>query len=310
MDLFRGKHIIPKNEKNFYEICNSLRNFNGVMRLFGKFSGEFYAADLLIHDGFIIAITLENLEKGEIYLGNNALTEIKEKFIKSASGRLDLYQLDENDLEKVRKDNLNAILKEKIAIEKIGMRITPHEPKKIKEVEWKKEEKGVFGKISFQQRGFDLPGEVGIIERPTIVKEEKKEEEEFKITEIPKLLKGVPTEEFERKKSLLEKIAKERGRIDRKIAERILGLWKEKPKEVKGEGKVKTSIDKFYELIQQHKTLKINDALATKLNVRRTQLENWAIILEEHDLVELHYPAIGEPEIKIKKKEDEEWKKK
>ena len=44
--------------------------------------------------------------------------------------------------------------------------------------------------------------------------------------------------------------------------------------------------------------LKIDNKLARKLGVRRSQIEGWAMILEEHDLVELHYPAIGEPEIR------------
>ncbi len=62
--------------------------------------------------------------------------------------------------------------------------------------------------------------------------------------------------------------------------------------------KVETSIDKLYELVQKYKTLKVDDRLARALKVNKTQIEEWAMILEEHNLLELHYPTIGEPIIK------------
>ena len=43
--------------------------------------------------------------------------------------------------------------------------------------------------------------------------------------------------------------------------------------------------------------MKINESLASRLKVNKTQIEEWAMILEEHNLLELRYPTIGEPEI-------------
>jgi hypothetical protein len=68
-------------------------------------------------------------------------------------------------------------------------------------------------------------------------------------------------------------------------------------KTIKEGKKVETTIDRFYETVQQLKHVKINDALAAKLNVTKTQLEEWAMILEEHNLLELKYPTLGEPEV-------------
>lgn len=104
---------------------------------------------------------------------------------------------------------------------------------------------------------------------------------------------------FKKKKDLLERLAKKRGMVDKEIAERISKLFKKKKPQPKKEGgKVKTSIDSLYEEVKKKKSLKLNQALAKKFGVSKTQLESWAIILEEHGLVKLHYPAIGEPEIR------------
>lgn len=62
--------------------------------------------------------------------------------------------------------------------------------------------------------------------------------------------------------------------------------------------KIETNIDKLYELVINENVIKINDTLSNQLNVEKTQIEEWAMILEEHNLVELHYPTIGEPEIR------------
>ena len=53
-----------------------------------------------------------------------------------------------------------------------------------------------------------------------------------------------------------------------------------------------------------------------RLKVNKTQLEAWAMILEEHSLLELRYPTIGEPEVaytasdKAAKKDDADGRKK
>jgi len=325
MDLMRGRHIVPKNREDFNKIYNSLKKFTGAMRLFGKISNEFCEADLLIKNGEIIAVTCENLEKGEIFIGENALEKIRKNFIKSG-GRLDLYKFNDKDLEIVRKENSKSLLSKKVPISKLGMKIKPLKARVIKE---SKVKRGVFGTISFSSpsqigKHHDKLSELGkkpLFEIKKEIQKGKKEGIEFDSKnligrqvspkEIPKLFEGIPSmpEISERKKSLLEKLRKRRWIIDKEIAERISKLWSEiRKEETKGkfdDGKVRTTIDELYELIKKNKTVKINDALARKLNVSRAQIESWAVILEEHNLIELRYPAIGEPEMKIIEKKIE-----
>jgi hypothetical protein len=331
MDLMRGRHITPKNKKDFYEICTSLGKFTGAMRLFGKLSQDFCEADLLIQEGKIIAVTFENLERGELYLGKNALSQMKKQFIR-AGGRLDLYQFDKKDMEDTRKENKDALLSSKIPIESIGLRIKPHEPKKIKEGTEGRGMSGIFSGTSLQKREEirKMRRDVERGEKPSIIgikdmealKDMKSEElvgKQVNLREMQKIFERIKTpsspEELQRKKSLLNKLAKKRGIIDREIAERIAKLWKEGEKVEEGEEeeskeKIKTSIDKLYDLVKKHHVLKINESLARRLGVMKTQLESWAVILEEHDLVELHYPTIGEPEIREKSSEGVEGKEK
>ncbi|MCX6695163.1 MAG: hypothetical protein NTU61_02550 [Candidatus Altiarchaeota archaeon] len=65
--------------------------------------------------------------------------------------------------------------------------------------------------------------------------------------------------------------------------------------------KIETNIDKLYQIVEKYGHVKINDALVNALKVSKIQIEEWAMILEEHGLLELKYPTIGEPEIISKK---------
>ncbi|MEM2918057.1 MAG: DUF2226 domain-containing protein [Candidatus Altiarchaeota archaeon] len=311
MDLIIGRHITPKDDKEFYKICSSLNSFTGAMRLFGKISGDFYEAILLINKGKIIAATCENLEKAELYLGENAIKKIREEFVKSA-GRLDLYQLSEEELEKIKKENFRAILKE-IPIESLGMKIKPISSRVIKEE--KSGERNFFGTISFQEPMEKKAKEESIGKH---LEEVRNEIEKGGISsdslvglhiserEIPKIFEGISSISSEKKQSLLEKLRKRRWVIDQEIAQRLSKFWSEPktPLEKKTEGKVKTKIDELYDLVKKNKIVKLNDSLAKKLNVSKAQIESWAVILEEHNLIELHYPAIGEPEMRIIEKKD------
>lgn len=64
-------------------------------------------------------------------------------------------------------------------------------------------------------------------------------------------------------------------------------------------GKYETDIDSLYRIIEKFKKVKISEVKKV-FNISSEKAEEWAKILEEHNLVELHYPAFGEPEIKWK----------
>lgn len=65
---------------------------------------------------------------------------------------------------------------------------------------------------------------------------------------------------------------------------------------------LETNIDKLYALIKERKSIVIDDA-AKKFGVTEQLMEEWCRMLEEHGMIELHYPAFGKPEIRIRKSE-------
>jgi len=52
--------------------------------------------------------------------------------------------------------------------------------------------------------------------------------------------------------------------------------------------------------LKKEKQLKITDELSKTLGIPKHQIEEWAMILEEHNLLTLKYPTIGEPLIMCK----------
>ena len=60
-----------------------------------------------------------------------------------------------------------------------------------------------------------------------------------------------------------------------------------------------TEFDRLYDLVKINKTIKIS-AISKIFKIRKKEAEDWARILEEHELIDLHYPLLGEPELKWK----------
>lgn len=130
-------------------------------------------------------------------------------------------------------------------------------------------------------------------------KDEGKPKEALESPEPPKTEEEVkPVEEEPKKESIFdsdEKIEKE---------ESIPLPKKNKPKPRKKLKKVKehveTDVDKLYELVKKRGLLKVR-AASKELSIETDQIEEWGRILEEHKLVKLHYPAVGEPVLILKK---------
>jgi response regulator of citrate/malate metabolism len=70
---------------------------------------------------------------------------------------------------------------------------------------------------------------------------------------------------------------------------------KEKIKE-----KIETSIDNMLKLLEQKESISIEE-LAKELKVSEELIEEWAKILEEHQLVTIEYSLVGKPMLKIVK---------
>ncbi|ODS42664.1 MAG: hypothetical protein MSIBF_05010 [Candidatus Altiarchaeales archaeon IMC4] len=105
------------------------------------------------------------------------------------------------------------------------------------------------------------------------------------------------------KEERLAELKKKRDEAIEKLRQRMKSVGEEPEKEKPEGTMVKTSIDALYELVKKYKQVKINEALVRKLSVSKVQIEEWAMILEEHNLLELHYPTFGEPEIRFKGKD-------
>jgi len=61
-----------------------------------------------------------------------------------------------------------------------------------------------------------------------------------------------------------------------------------------------TDLDKLCRILEKYKTIKISEIVKT-FNIDQKKAEEWSKILQEHELAEIHYPAIGEAELKCKK---------
>jgi hypothetical protein len=72
--------------------------------------------------------------------------------------------------------------------------------------------------------------------------------------------------------------------------------------DVRGSGKefLETDIDKLYELARDKGILKVKDA-SKALGIEVDRIEEWGRILEEHKLVRLRYPPVGDPVLILKR---------
>ncbi len=117
----------------------------------------------------------------------------------------------------------------------------------------------------------------------------------------------------ERHKELLRQIPVQKDRLERKISEKI-GVVQQKIKEnaelvaaaaredlaeEKSDDKEDTPIDELFGLVMKSGKINVSDA-AKKFNVHEARIEEWGKILEDHGLIEMHYPTIGKPELRKK----------
>ncbi len=71
------------------------------------------------------------------------------------------------------------------------------------------------------------------------------------------------------------------------------------------QGDYETDFDKLHKLVEKYGRIKISD-IAETFNISKHEAEEWASILEQHNLATIYYPAIGGPEIVRKRKEKKE----
>jgi len=331
-------------------------DFSGVMRLYCESQNQTYTAALLINAGEIIAASFEHLDEARVICGDDAMGELQAEFMgtKGDLEIFEMTEEDYNSavranidctLQKPMKLSVLKIRIKSNLTQDVGQESASSLTSRIKgmfssaESDAKAQRQEMLRKGRHEGIG-KIQGSLNLMDFARSLKldpEKAKRFEELRKLKIPDLSHVLGSQD-ERKAQRLEelKMQKENASTlkDSLLAavspqERPQRDRGEKPQPIKIEGapkplatgikegkKVETSIDRLYELVEQHGKVKINDALAAKLKVNKTQIEQWAMILEEHNLMELRYPTIGEPEIisihadKSNKSEDTDGRKK
>ncbi|MBM3309285.1 MAG: hypothetical protein FJY77_03440 [Candidatus Altiarchaeales archaeon] len=272
MRLPAGRPLTLEEAELFIKSRENRKLFNGLVQMHGQTSGRGYVAELLMTEGEIIALELA-VEDGKQFYGEAALQEIKK--LGGSEGDLILVKYSTMEAEKAVEDNKNALLSRRVMLEefKIRIRQTAKQP-------------DGSGMLSTVKGIFS-------VSKPTAKGEFKGQ---FRLESEAK-------EGWDVKKALIDRIKNRRfGRLTEKI---LIRKKTENPVESRKfmEGEVvETTIDKLFNLVDKRDKLKIDDKLARELGVGKDKIEEWAVILEEHNLVTINYPAIGEPEIAKKRK--------
>ena len=302
-------------------LCQDLsKDFQGVIRLYSKTDGKKYSAALLLDKGNVIGATLEESEGGHMSFKEKALENIKSK-LAGTSGDLEVYAFTDADIEAVKTQNSEVMLEKPVDFSSLQIRIrlnlnteeqnnneAPSSSPSIRERHVKVKQFKVGNKFSLTEFARGLPGGIPAVKLQDIkIPEAQQETHKRMLPEIDMKLKlpdGNISLLSSAKTERLAEIKKQRQKEDLELMKRISQITGKKPVEQKivTSCKVETTIDHLYQIVQKQGKLKIDDELSRHLGVPRPQIESWALILEEHNLVELHYPAIGEPE--IRKKED------
>ncbi len=164
------------------------------------------------------------------------------------------------------------------------------EEKRLKKEERKKRKKEE--KVRKKEEKKKLKGEE---------KKLKKEEKELKREEKLRL-KEEKREEKERRREqkwrLEEEKEKRKEEEEKQKKEEKTHLVRVIPKALKIEmGKYDTDLDVLHKIIEKSGRIKLS-AISRYFGVNQKKAEEWATILQEHKLAEIHYPPVGEPELK------------
>ncbi len=307
MELLKGKHLVPKSSEDFFKLCRKLGNFTGVMRLLGDIHGNFYRADMLIDNGYVVSASFENITTREILFKEAALKMIQKKLAGSV-GNLEIYEFNKAELNSTKKENKEAALSSPVDIRNLDMQVKSIGKKNVVEGR----SLGIIDRLYSGVPVSRLPRrEKEVMEKrlrdPRIKRELESRGVKANMEGLARMVKGmegIDIQALKKKIEVKEELKRRRQETDKQIADRFSKIGRgDENKEYKAQkGTVKTSIDKLFELVKKYNRLKISDSLARRLNVSRTQIEEWCIILEDHDLIELHYPTIGEPEARLVQK--------
>ncbi len=301
----KGKALNVKTQEELLETCSELtKNFKGLMLLSGNLENENYSASLLIEDGVVVGATFEF--KGMSHFNKNAIDGIRSN-LKGSAGKLSIFEFEGDEITKVKELNKEALLKDTVSLNTLGLKVKlmiddlkddsssfEHNKRRAKSFS------GFIGKtgsLNLLEIARSPVGLNGSDNDKNNLKEPVGIQKAF-FGGVPRLGAGGPDNE---KLENIQKIKKER---EQKLAEKVQANSKKQALHEQNPGgeKIHTTIDRLYNLLKKYKRMRIDDKLACSLGVSKVQIEEWAVILEEHSLVELRYSALGEPEIKIRER--------
>lgn len=96
-----------------------------------------------------------------------------------------------------------------------------------------------------------------------------------------------------RKKTVKRKVSKKKA--ETKTADKT-----GKQTSVYVDEEIETDVDKLYEMVRDKGIVKLREA-SKRLGIESDRVEEWGRVLEDHKLIKLHYPPVGEPVMILKK---------
>lgn len=132
-------------------------------------------------------------------------------------------------------------------------------------------------------------------ERLRLKEERRKRKQELKIEKMLKK-EGMKADKLR----LEEEKRKKMGESKEKQRREKIPLVKELSRSLKIEvGKYETDIDILYKIIERNGRIKLS-AISRYFGIDERKAEEWATILQEHNLAKIHYPPMGGPELRKK----------
>jgi ribulose bisphosphate carboxylase small subunit len=142
-------------------------------------------------------------------------------------------------------------------------------------------------------------------------KEVTEKDRQFLMEKHKEFIRKIPVDKNKLQKEIEEKLVNPRGKTIRAISKKeentegvnlpeIPAAKERNPvkyETYKDDESGKTQIDELFEMVMEKGSVKIKEA-AIKFKVHEAQIEEWAKILQEHGLIEIHYPVFGKPELK------------
>lgn len=295
MKLPLGKPLTLEEAGQFVKSRKDRGRFNGMVEMKGTVEGGEYKIELLMANGEVVAMEISGISETTL-LGDKALREMET--LGGSEGDLKLVSFRGEDMDKIKKDNAEALLQKTIMLEDFRI--------KIKTASEKPQQTEGGGLLNTITSLFSMGTRSGKTEFKGQFRLEAEKlgavGSDSEVSGVEKKVEEQTTQVSDAKQSLIARIKSRRfGRITETLLSRKR-IEKPKAETPLDEKKIETTIDRLFNLLDKRDKLKINESLAKELGVTKERVEEWAVILEEHNLVSINYPAIGEPEITKKKK--------